>query len=92
MGCLVLLFCCPVSAGIITLNLHGILLNDQDPYLIEIVSDDPAYEGKLYKVKWYSGAKVWSEGEWVDLTNDHGLVIMTSRDDEKKFAHVLVEE
>jgi hypothetical protein len=44
------------------------LLNDQDPYLIEIVSDDPVYEGKLYKVKWYSGTKVWSKGEWVTLT------------------------
>ncbi len=65
---------------------RGILLNDDDPYLVR------ATNGTIYKAEWYGGDSTWSQGDRVILTNDNGRGQMVSPDDEDKMAEVWVEE
>ena len=65
---------------------RGILLNDDDPYIVK------AADGTIYKVEWYAGDSAWSQGDNVILSNDDGRGQMVSPDDGDKLTDVWVEE
>ena len=69
------------NAGII----KGILLNDDDPYIVKTKTGD------LYKVEWFSGSSAFSEGDYVIITTDYGRGEMISPVSEET-AEVWVEE
>jgi hypothetical protein len=66
--------------------IRGVLLNDDDPYIVRTA------DGTIYKAEWYGGDSTWSEGDRVILTNDNGRGQMVSPDDDDKTAEVWVEE
>lgn len=70
-----------VQAGLI----RGVLLNDDDPYFIR--GDD----GNVYKVEWFGGSSLFSEGDGVILTNNYGHAKMIN-EDEDEVADVFVDE
>jgi hypothetical protein len=69
------------NAGLV----KGIVLNDDDPYIVK------SSTGDLYKVDWYSGSSLFSEGDFVILTTDYGSGQMISPQNEE-VAEVWVEE
>lgn len=66
--------------------IRGILLNDDDPYIVK------AADGTIYKAEWYAGFSSWSQGDRVILSNDNGQGQMVSPDDDDKMTDVFVEE
>ena len=46
--------------------IHGDLLNDDDPYFVRV-------GGAVYKVQWYGGSSLFSEGDDVILTTRYGF-------------------
>jgi hypothetical protein len=72
--------------GVVASVVRGILLNDNDPYLVR------ANNGGIYKAEWHSGYSAWFQGDHVILTNVNGRGQMVSPDDDDKMAEVLVEE
>jgi hypothetical protein len=69
------------QAGVI----RGVLLNDDDPYIIK------GANGLIYKVEWYGGSSLFSEGDSVILTTDSGRGQMISPSSEE-VAEVWVDE
>jgi hypothetical protein len=65
--------------------LRGVLLNDDDPYIVK------AADGTIYKAEWYGGDSAWSQGDNVILTNDDGRGQMVSPDDDDKLTEVWVD-
>ena len=59
---------------------RGILLNDDDPYIVR------ATNGTIYKAEWYGGYSAWFQGDRVILTNDNGRGQMVSPNDDDKMA------
>jgi hypothetical protein len=59
--------------------------NDDDPYIVRPGS------GELYKVEWYSGSSLFSEGDYVILTTDDGRGQMICPNNDE-VAEVWVEE
>jgi hypothetical protein len=72
--------------GVVASVVRGILLNDDDPYLVR------ATNGGIYKAEWYGGYSAWFQGDHVILTNVNGLGQMVSPDDDDKMAEVWVGE
>jgi hypothetical protein len=68
------------QAGLI----HGLLLNDEDPYFVRA-------GGAIYKVGWYGGSSLFSEGDDVILTTGYGFGKMIS-DANDETADVWVEQ
>jgi len=69
------------GAGVV----RGVLLNDDDPYIIKTNG------GEIYKAEWYGGSSLFSEGDFVILTTDDGRGQMICPDSEE-VAQVWVEE
>jgi hypothetical protein len=64
--------------------IQGVLLNDEDPYFVKA-------GGVVYKVEWYGGSSLFSEGDDVILTTDFGFGKMIS-DAFNETADVWVEQ
>lgn len=58
-------------------TIKGVLLNDDDPYILKTVT------GQLYKIEWYSGSSLFSEGDYVIITTDSGMGEMISPSSEE---------
>jgi len=78
---LALLTVAAADAGVV----KGVLLNDDDPYIVK------GRDGNLYKVEWYSGSSAFSEGDFVILTTNFGQGQMISPENEE-VAEVWVDE
>jgi hypothetical protein len=70
-----------VHAGVI----RGVVLNDDEPYIVKAVN------GLIYKVEWYGGSSLFSQGDVVLLTTDDGRGQMICPASEE-VAEVWVEE
>ncbi len=64
---------------------RGVLFNDDDPYIIK------GTNGVIYKAEWYGGSSLFSQGDFVILTNDDGRGQMISTDNDE-VAEVWVDE
>ncbi len=54
-----------MSITVLAELIHGDLLNDDDPYFVRA-------GGAVYKVQWYGGSSLFSEGDDVILTTRYG--------------------
>jgi len=76
---LTLLMSLAAQAGLV----HGVPLNDEDPYFVRA-------GGAIYKVGWYGGSSLFSEGDDVILTTGYGFGKMIS-DADNETADVWIE-
>jgi hypothetical protein len=65
-------------------TIKGVLLNDDDPYIVKTRTG-------FYKIEWYSGSSLFSEGDVVIITTEYGMGEMISLSNEET-ARVWVEE
>lgn len=69
-------------------TVEGVLLNDDDPYIVE--SDD----GTIYRCEWLGGSNLFNDGDRVLLTNNSGYgdMIGLSGLSKGKKARISIEE